>query len=73
MAPPGQTLPRWRHDRSCSAVGVLATLTIRDVPDDDCEALRADARAKGRSFQECMPERAIELARKSALDEADGD
>ncbi|WP_165943744.1 FitA-like ribbon-helix-helix domain-containing protein [Saccharopolyspora karakumensis] len=51
----------------------MATLTIRDVPEDDCEALRADARVKGQSFQERMREMAIELARKSALDEADGD
>lgn len=43
----------------------MATIQIRDIPEDDYETLRADARAEGKSLQAYMREAAIERARRA--------
>jgi antitoxin FitA len=44
----------------------MATIQIRDVPDDVVEALREQARAVGQSLQAYLRERVIEMARIQA-------
>lgn len=44
----------------------MATIQIRDVPNDAYEALREQARAAGQSLQAYMRERVIEMARIQA-------
>jgi plasmid stability protein len=44
----------------------MATIQIRDVPDDAYEALREQARAAGQSLQAYMRERVVEMARIQA-------
>lgn len=41
----------------------MATVQIRDVPEDAYETLRRRARAEGRSIQAYMLQRVIEMAR----------
>jgi hypothetical protein len=44
----------------------MATIQIRDVPDDAYEALREQARAAGQSLQAYLRERVVEMARIQA-------
>jgi plasmid stability protein len=43
----------------------MATIQIRDIPDEDYETLRMDARAEGKSLQAYMREAAIDRARRA--------
>lgn len=43
----------------------MATIQIRDIPDDVYETIRQEARAAGKSLQAYMRSRVIELARGS--------
>jgi plasmid stability protein len=43
----------------------VATIQIRNVPDDDYEALRAAAKAEGKSLQSYMQEQATMMARRA--------
>lgn len=43
----------------------MATIQIRDFPEEDYETLRRDARAEGKSLQVYMREVAIDRARKA--------
>lgn len=43
----------------------MPTIQIRDIPEEDYETLRADARAEGKSLQVYMRETAIERARRA--------
>ncbi|TQM44061.1 FitA-like ribbon-helix-helix domain-containing protein [Pseudonocardia cypriaca] len=44
----------------------MATIQIRDVPDDVYEAIRQEAKAAGQSLQAYMREQVTELARRRA-------
>ena len=44
----------------------MATIQIRDIPDDAYETLRRQARAAGQSLQAYMREQVVELARRRA-------
>jgi plasmid stability protein len=43
----------------------MATIQIRNVPEDDYEALRAAAKAEGKSLQSYMQEQATVMARRA--------
>jgi plasmid stability protein len=47
----------------------MATIQIRDVPEEAYETLRRRARAEGRSIQTYMRDRVIELAARPAKSE----
>jgi antitoxin FitA len=44
----------------------MATIQIRDIPDDAYETLRSLAKGAGQSLQAYMRQRVVELARHSA-------
>jgi plasmid stability protein len=48
----------------------MATIQIRDIPEDAYEALRRRAKAEGKSLQSYMREQVVELARP--MDDAEG-
>lgn len=47
----------------------MATIQIRDIPEDAYEAIRKRARAAGRSIQSYMRDRVIEFAEQPTTDE----
>lgn len=48
----------------------MATIQIREIPEDDYEVLRRRARAAGQSIQNYMRAQVIEMARTRTTDEA---
>lgn len=48
----------------------MATIQIRDLPEDAYETIRLRARAAGQSIQAFMRDRVIEMARRPTKDEA---
>jgi len=44
----------------------VATIQIRDIPDDAYETLRRQARAAGQSLQAYMREQVVDLARRQS-------
>lgn len=47
----------------------MATIQIRDIPEDVYEVIRARARASGRSIQSYMREVVVEVASRPTADE----
>lgn len=67
----------WGPQRHFSAVALIqrytrgmATIQIRDIPDDVYETIRRRAKAAGQSIQAYMRQRVIEDARRRSKEEA---
>lgn len=48
----------------------MATIQIRDIPDEDYEAIRRQARALGQSIESYVRDQVIDRARRPTCDEA---